>query len=242
MADQEFRIKSYYDRTISIDDDAQGGVARLPIRIRRFTLDQLQAFSAGLKRCENRAADRYLSRKPDEDEQARVPLSHQGTVIQVYAVPDVEIRRRRLLEMSDAERTAFEQADAEDERVIAAFYASVITDYVSVQPGVRLLFEDAAGQTRPLATGADLVAGLAGNASALAALVRAVREENTLSPEEKKRLRSSPDLMRSSTGPDRTANGGGPGATVAPVNGKDSAASAPASDLTGPIPSGSTVM
>jgi hypothetical protein len=242
MSEQPFiSIKNYYERTVSIDD-AEGSVVTLPIRVRRFTKEQLIDFSIGLKRCRNRAADRYLTRKPDTDEQEKTQLDLRGVTVTVPVIPDEEIRRRRLLEMNAEERAKFEELDAADERFIVDFCAKAIAEHVWVKPGIRLMLEDAQGVQRQLTTGQDLVEAFAGNATLQRALVNAIEEENALSAEEKKRSRLRSALSTSSPASSPPADGVAPDATAKPVNGKDSAASGPASEALATIPSGSTVM
>jgi hypothetical protein len=239
MSDDTFTIRTYYSRTIHIDD-GEGRDFELPVRIRRFSIDQLKAFSAGYRRCENRASDRFISRKPDGDEQEKHEITIGKMTVSVPTIPDAEIRRRRLIEMPDAERDRYEALEAEDERYIADFSAQAIREHVWVKPGVRLALEASDGQVRELRTGEDLAEGFAGNLSILTALMNAVREENTLSAEEKKRLRSLSALTRSSSAATPTPDGVAPVATAESVAPMATAPIADATDLSAMSLSGST--
>jgi hypothetical protein len=239
MSEQTFiSIKNFYDRTVRIDD-AEGNVVELPVRIRRFSVEQLQEFAAGYRRCENRAADRFITRKPDGDEQEMQELVIGKMTVKVPMIPDAEIRRRRLLEMSDADRERFEAQEAADETFIAEFSAKAIREHVSVKPGVRLLFETEEGSTRELQSGNDLAEAFAGNSSTLAALLNAVREENTLSADEKKRLRSLSALAASSSTSTPTAGGDAPAAIADAAEPTGTAPSAAVTDPSATTPSGS---
>jgi hypothetical protein len=220
-------LKSHYDRVVRVDD-ATGAVVELPICVRRFTKEQLVEFRVGLRRVRNRTADRYLSRKPEGDEQEKDTITIGGTTVPVFRVPDDEIRRRRLLEMSSEDRNRFEELDAEDERVIADFCAKAIAAHVWVKPGIKLMFEDAHGVQRQLSTGADLVEAFSGQATIQREIVEAIEEENSLSPEEKKRSRMRSASTSSSPASVPIVNGAAPDAIAAPVDAKASAASAPA--------------
>jgi len=232
-------LRNYYERTVQIED-ADGNVVDLPIRVRRFTLEQLQTFSAARKRAQDYPAERLIYRKPDGDEQAKEPMTYQGATVMVPAVPDVEIRRRRLAEMTDEQREAFEREEEAVEARIAAFHRDAITEHVWVKPGVRLVVEDESGETRDVRSGADLLAVFGGNVTTLKALSDAVFEENTLSAEAKKKSRSLSASMSSSPASPPTAAGAAPAGTAAAAEPKGSAVSAGVTDVPGPSPSGST--
>ena len=248
MSEQTFiTIRNYYKRTIDVDD-GDGNVARLPLRIRRFTKEQLIAFSTDLKRCENRAADRYLSRKPDGDEQELIDVTWGDRTVQAPKVSDAEVRRRRLVEMTEDDRARFEALDAADEKFIADFYARTIADHVWVSPRMpdtpdgaplKLRFESENGDVLTLETGQDLVKAYAGQAAILGAIVKAVNDENRLSAEEKKRLRSLSALIGSSKTSDPTAAGDVPAATAERAEPKASAGSDAATEPSATTRSGS---
>lgn len=232
-------LRNYYERTVQIED-ADGNVVDLPIRVRRFTLEQLQAFSAARKRAQDNPAERQIYRKPDGDEQAKEPLTYQGATVQVPAVPDSEIRRRRLAEMTPEQREAFVREEEDAEARIAEFHRNAITEHVWVKPGVRLVVEDEGGQTRDVRSGADLLAVFGGNVTTLKALSDAVFEENTLSAEDKKKRRSLSDSMSSSPASRPSPAGDAPDATAVAAEPKGSAENAGVTDDPGPSPSGST--
>jgi hypothetical protein len=239
MGDTRISIRNYYPRTIEIDD-ADGNVATLPIRVRRFTVEQLQEFSIGWSRCQNRMADRLIARKYDGEEQEK-------NARDVFVISDAEIHRRRLTEMTATQLAEHERLNAEDETFISMFYAATITDHVWLRPDVTLEIEEDDGTKRVIKTGTErdehpgkaLADEFAGNVTTLALMTLAVQQENTLSAEQKKRLRSLFDLTRSSRPPTQTADGAVPVATAAPVDPPVSAASAGVTEIPEPILSGS---
>lgn len=240
MGDTSFvSIRNYYERTVEIET-AAGDAYALPLRIQRFTLEQLQRFSAGWSRCEHRAADRLIARKQDGDEQEKETVTFGRRSVEVFKVPDAEIRRRRILEMTPAELADFERMNADDEAFIAKFYAEAITEHLSVKPGVRVVFETEDGRETDIQTGADLVHAFAGNAEILATFAQVIRQENTLGPAEKKRLQSLSALSRSLRESSPTAAGDPPEPTAANAATEASASNAPVTDDPATHPSGLT--
>lgn len=213
-------LRNYYERTIAVDDVT--GDATIPIRIRRFTPDQLLAFNQGWARIENPPSERAIYRKDGEQD---VPMS--------------EVRRRRLVEMSPDERAAFEQADADDAAYAAEYCRTQMAANVSVSPSVSLVMEDEDGNRRAVKTGADLVAVFAGNLDMLLLFTRAIWEENTLNAEKKRALRRLSASSSSSASP-APSNGERPAAIAAPVAPPDSASAAAASAPSDPTPSSET--
>lgn len=220
-------LRNYYERDVAVDDVT--GDAMIPIRIRRFTKDQLMAFSLGWSRCEHPPSDRYVYRKPEGDEQV---IDGKR-----YVIGTAEIRRRRMAEMSPEDLAAFELAETADAQFIGHFCAEAIRDHVWVAPQARVLVEDDQGETRPVRTGDELADMFAGNLSILLRLAQAIHEENTLGPAEKKTLKrwsasmtTSPTLAPAVVGPtpDATAASAAMPASVSPVD---------ALDLPDPIPS-----
>lgn len=226
-------LRNYYERSLAVDDVT--GEARIPIRVRRFSPDQLLEFQRGWAVCENPPSERVIYRKADEAEKEAGPLPGMT----VYVIPDGEIRRRRLVEMTPDERAAYEQADEADVKAIAAFCREQIAAHVWVAPGVALSIEDEQGDARAVKTGADLVAVFAGNLDMLMTLTRAIYEENTLSPEKKRILRARFASSSSSTPPPPTS-GDAPADPAVPAAPKASVSPAAASALSDPIPSSVT--
>lgn len=239
MSTKTFTIKNYYEREIPIDDGCDGEAvaagATFPIRIRRFTVAQLQAFQRGFAQVMSPSAERYIYRKPDSDEQA---LRENG---KTYIVEDAEIARRRLAEMTPETRAAYDAASLADDDFMLTFCSQAITDHVWLPPGVTvkvILDDDTEFVAR---NGAGLVAAFGGNFSMLVRLTRAIHQENMLSPEAKKALRSLSGLTASSPMPVAAAavDGATPAAIAPSAAHEGSASSGGASADPDPIPSGS---
>ena len=239
MSTKEFTIKNYYEQNIPIDDGMDGDQvaagATFPIRIRRFTVAQLKDFTRGFERTTSRSSDRYIFRKPDGDEQAFRP---NGVT---YVVPDSEIERRRVLEMSPETRAAYDAASLADDAFNVEFYSQSITDHIWLPPGVTIRVENEDGTEVEVRDGAGLVTAFCGNYAMLVRLARAIYEENVLSPTQKKSSRSQSGLTPSSPLPAAAAvaDGATPAATVASAGPVGSAASGDASVDQDLIPSGS---
>lgn len=251
---QTFRIRNYYEQNIPIDDGVEGTGALLPVRIKRFTVAEMQAFQRGFSRLSDPPSKRAIFRKPDGDEQEKTTqtvvtkkAAPDGTVTETarevleYQIPDSEITRRRLQEMTPDQRAAYEQAEREDEAFVLAFASESIAAYTWVPTHVTLEVEQDDGTTTTSKTGADLVTVFGGNLAMLIRLTAAIHAENALSAELKKVLRSPSASTPSSPAPIEIADGGAPAATVTRVEPEDSAASEGVMALHGSMPSGSTV-
>jgi hypothetical protein len=180
-------IKSYYDRTITIDVD--GEPVAIPIRVKRFSLEEALDFSQRFKRVEDPPAQRVFYRKLGTDEWDRTPVTVRGSTFEIFTVSDDEIRRRRLIEMSDDERARYEQQAAEDDAYTSAFCEDVIRRYVWIKPGVKVIFDIEGGQPIDVSTGESIVRAFAGNLDIMRELVRAIKDENTLSAADKQLAR-----------------------------------------------------
>ncbi len=228
---QTVRLRNYYPRTIVVDAD--GGEVEIPIRVRRFTPDQLVEFQVGWSFCQNPPSERAIYRKPDEME------FRSGTTM--YVIPPAEIRRRRLVEMTEAERVAFEAADRADAEHVRVFCSEQVSTHVTVDPTVKLVVEDDQGDPRTVKTGADLVAVFGGNLETLMEFTAAIWFENTLSPAKKKALRARSASTTSSAPSSPDPTGTAPAETAAPVEPTGSASPADASVPPAQTPSSVTV-
>lgn len=235
--DKTFRIKNFYTRHIPIDDGFEGGEIRmLPVCIRRFTVKELQEFHNGFVRLMNPESARLLARKPDGDEQE---LDDKKKFI----VNDAIVRERRLAEMTPEARAKFDALERAEEDYVLTFCTKAISDHVWLPPGVNVVLEDDdANAGEPVKRGEKLAAVFAGNLSMLLRITKAVHEENTLSTETKKILRSLSGSTASLPMPgDVVADGGEKQAAT--VSNAGTAASAPsdgASEDQAQTPSGLT--
>jgi len=229
MSTKAFTIRNYYTRDIPIDDGFDGEAVAagetFRIRIRRFTVAQLQAFQRGFARLTSPSASRFIYRKPEGDEQAmreiQAQVNDQGVVTAParteHVIADTEIERRRLDEMTPERRAAFDAAGQADDEFMAQFCSQAITDFITVDPTgppVNAVREN--GESFRVQSGADLVEAFGGNLSMLVRLTRAIHHENTLSPEAKKVLRSLSGSTASSPTPAAAAavDGATPAAIV----------------------------
>lgn len=253
MSTKEFTIRNYYTRDIPIDDgfdgDAVAAGQTFPVRIRRFAVSQLQVFQRGFARLTNPTAARFIYRKPEGDEQAmrEIParVNEQGVLVaparSEHVIPDEEIERRRLAEMDATTQAAHDAASQADDQFMATFCSEAIRDHVWLPPGVTVKVIQDDDSEFIAKTGADLVTAFGGNLSMLVRLTRAIHQENTLSPEAKKVLRSLSGSTPSSPTPAAAGavDGATPAATVVNAGPAGSASSGDASAGPDQIPSGS---
>lgn len=239
MNTREFRLKNYYDREHVLDDGLDEDQPAMPLRVRRFTLDQLQAFMRDFERLMSPISERAFYRRPDGDEQAKTTIMRGDKAVEVFVVSQAEVRRRRLEEMTPEQRTAHDAQAAADLTFQLTFCRQAIAEHISLPPHVALVIETDSGETIRPRTGEDLAKAFEGNLSTLTGLVTAICEENTLSAEQKKRRRSLSSSSPSSSAP--SADGRTPDATAGSVASAASAPSAPVSVPPAATPSSSPV-
>lgn len=231
MDTKNFTINNYYPRAVPIDDGVEATAnASLPLRIRRFSVAQLQAFQVGFERLIHPTSKRFIYRKPDADEQAtrEVPatLDATGKVMAAarteHVIDDAEIERRRESEMSPETAAAYEASKLADDAHMTTFCQQAITEHVWLPKGFTLTVNQDEDDTPVTIRGGQgsgkaIVEALGGNLSFLVRVTHAIHQENTLSSEAKKFLRSlsastasSPQLEGDGTTPAATATNAEP--------------------------------
>lgn len=232
---KDFSIKNYYTRDLPLDEGMETDADRtLPLRIRRFTIAQLQAFQRGWERLVNPTSKRFISRRPDGDEQERGPND-------AFLISDSEIQLRREGEMSAETAALYAAAKDADDAHMVTFCSQAVTEHAWLPKGWRLNVEqdDEAvvaidGGQR---SGAGLVEAFGGNLSFLLRITQVIHAENTLSPEAKKYLRSLSASTASS--PPLAGDGKTPAATVTDAEPSGIAPNDAASEAQETSPSGS---
>lgn len=209
------KITSSYPTTITMDDPDTGQPQTIRLRIARMTLEQANRFLREYYRAAHPSSEAVLARLPGED-----------------GLEAGAVRARRLSDMTDSGRAAFEAREAAEAEFAAEFLAATIRDYVRVEPDQ--IFEEAAdGTDRSITSGADLVRLFGARMDVMQACLKAVHTENTLSAAAKKALRSLSDSARISA----ARLSAQPGTTLAPtVDGAGIAASAMPEDAPAPAP------
>lgn len=134
-----------------------------------------------------------------------------------FLVPDEEIRRRRLVEMTDGERTRYDRLRAEDAEAYGRFLSEALGQFVRVAPG-QLAFEED-GEVRDVLDGEQLAKCYGARTNILQQIALAIRAINEMTEAQKNDWRSRSDSSTSSTGRDRTA-------TNLPITGTSSAPTA----------------
>lgn len=134
-----------------------------------------------------------------------------------FVIPEAEIRRRRLLDMTSAERATFERLQKEDDQAAVDLAETALPAFVRVPAG-QLEVEDAdTGDTTPLATGRQLLALFGSHADTLGAILLAIAKTNTLSDDEKNGSRSPSASTPGSAERDRIPPGDSPAMTAGNV-------------------------
>ena len=156
-----------------------------------------------------------------------------------WLIPDAEIKRRRMLEMTDQERVNYDRAVAEDQAAFEAAVHKGLKDFVRVVPG-QIAIEDEAGQTVEVTTGEQLEQCIGSEPNVLFEILLEIRRANTLSDLEKNGSGSPSTSSLSSSERDLKAHGAPPAPAEAAAT-TDSATTAGAT-LLETSASGSTVM
>jgi hypothetical protein len=127
-----------------------------------------------------------------------------------FVLPDEEIRRRRYLQLTDAERTTYDRLKSEDEQAFEGCVREALERFVRVEPGqIELEDEDADGQVTvtDVTNGLQLASVMGGEGGALVSILLIIKAKNRLSDDEKKASGSRSTSKSSSSAPDQTAPG-----------------------------------
>lgn len=123
-------------------------------------------------------------------------------VTEAFVIPLEEIRRRRITEMTPAERQAYDDLDAEEDAFADKFLADSIAAYVTVPEGELQETDVETGAVTSITSGADLVRIFARiDQAILVGIVNAIRIENSFPESRKKAWRSLFDSFASSKAP-----------------------------------------
>lgn len=230
-------IRDYFDVVVPIDDVT--GEAVIPLRIRRFNRAQMEAFAIGWAAVINPPSARQIYRLHDAVEQEKNAAG-------AFVIPDAEIVRRRLAEMTPEQLDARREQERLEFEQMVAFCVEQITAHVWVpavdaqQRPVRVQREDDEGQVVLVKTGADVAALFAGNGEMLGRIARAINDANNLSPEKKRASKLFSASTPSSLERLPAAGGPSPVATASGAAPAGSAETASASDQPARRPSGRT--
>lgn len=181
------KVRRFYETVLHVDDpDAPGLMAKVPLKVKRLSLEEMSDFKRDYQRLADPPSNRLIFvRKPEGEEQER---NEKGE----FVVPLEVVSQRRLVEMTPEQRVEYDTLDAEDEKFAKVFITRAIVNYTQVPTGE---LEDEEGT--PITTGADLVRMFGSRRDILLQLIVSIWAENTLSASEKKVQRSLFDLKAS---------------------------------------------
>lgn len=152
-----------------------------------------------------------------------------------FVIPDDEIKRRRLLEMTDQERANYERVKKADSEAFETAVRDGLHKFVRVVPG-QIALEDEDGQTVDVTTGDQLAQCIGGEPGLLFRLLLEIRRANTLGDDEKNASGSRSTSSSSSNERDLKVTGAPPAvAATADLPGSvmTADATAPATSLSG---------
>lgn len=156
-----------------------------------------------------------------------------------FVVSDEEIRRRRLVEMTEEQRASYERLRMEDVQAYASFLDEAIGQYIRIPAGEVSWVDADTNAESDVITGKDFARCFGARAEVLQQVALAIRSVNQLSDLEKNDWRSRFASRPSSTGRGQTATGASPDRTVGRADPSGSATSAGATP-TAASPSGAT--
>lgn len=138
-----------------------------------------------------------------------------------FVIPESEIRRRRLDEMTPSVRADYDALVVREDAEESAFIEDTVRTFVTLAPD-QVVMVDAEGNETSLTSGDDVLRIFGANLSDMRALVQQVYFENRLSEDRKKALRSLFASDVSSDAPAKDPVGNAPEATAVPADGKAS--------------------
>lgn len=106
-----------------------------------------------------------------------------------FLIPDDEIRRRRLIEMTDGERARYERLRADDSEAYARYLSEGLRKFVKVPPG-QLEYVDEHGVVTPVTNGEQLALCYGSRPEVLRQISFAIRAVNEMTEAQKKGWRS----------------------------------------------------
>lgn len=131
-----------------------------------------------------------------------------------FVVSDEEIRRRRLVEMTDDQRASYERLRMEDVQAYASFLDEAIGQYIRIPQGEVAWVDVDTGLEKDVISGRDFARCYGARADVLQQVAIAIRHVNQLSDLEKNDWRSRSGSRPTSTGRGQAAIGSSPDRTA----------------------------
>lgn len=185
-------VRPFFPVTLKIDGED------VELRVKRLTLEEYTDYMQGLRRTGTPPYMHFVSREPTGPDQEK---DDKGNYVE--SLEDIALRKIPLL--SDERRAEYEKAVVEHEKDHDAFVIRVLSDYLTIHSGLQEERED--GVVETLKTGRDFVRYFGARSDVLSAAIAAITQENMLSADQKKVLRSATASSASSTGPDQVPDG-----------------------------------
>lgn len=140
-----------------------------------------------------------------------------------FVMPDEEIRRRRLLEMTPDERARYDRLREQDQEAYAEFLAEALRQFVRVPEGQLLWQDEDGGDPVPVTNGEQLARCYGSRSEVLRQISASIMNINSLTEAQKKTWRSRFDSKPSSQEPSQAIPGVSPDPIAAPASDSGSA-------------------
>jgi hypothetical protein len=177
--------------------------ASIDATVTRFTLAQFSEFKRGWNRLNEPHSERLISVRMPGEEQERLP-KEDGTPGE-FAISAEEIRRRRLVEMTDEQRAEYNRLHDEEEAFAAQLMEEMLSRHLRIKPG-QIEVEDPDGvlPSAEVRTGEEFVRMFGGRDEVLGAAFRAIYIQNILPESVKNSLSSQSASQPGSSGSEQT--------------------------------------
>lgn len=226
----KLRLRAFEPATVEV----AAGVT-IDMRVKRLNLEDAASFEQLFRRAVTPEVDRVLLVRRPGDEQDRHPAPASDRedaplTFGAFIIPDEEIRRRRLEELSAEARGHVDQLRAEDVHAQRLFIDEVLGRFVRVEPG-QVEWEDETGAVLDVTNGAQLARCFGASPVVLQRIVLALRSANEVSEVQKNGSGSRFISRPSSPEREPTASGASSAPTAARVDDSGSATTAGATPI-----------
>ena len=210
------KLPKYWKPTVPFSNEA-GEVHEVTVHVARLTVDQRIYFLDKYKRAGTPPSEMVtLSRRMDRPDELEL-VEGTSPLHQAFVLPESEIRRRRISEMSPDDYATLLEQESQEEAYSNEVLRETICSYVTIPAGQGVRVETASGQYEDVCTGPQIMEAFGQNAGILLRLYQEVHHQNTLTGSAKNELRLASASASSSPPSPREPGGPTPGSPVVPV-------------------------
>ena len=190
---RQLKITKSYPFTIDIDGEP------VNFLLKRMNYGECLEFRQRARRSGEPTYLRFIERDPTS-----IPEMERNEDGE-YKIPIADLANDKVGELRGDKRLEFKAALVEDEETAREFVKWIFDKFVKCAGG--LIEEQEDGTDKSVTKGIDIIRIFGAREDVISQIVTAVREENTLSVEQKKILRSASDFLASSPAPEPVPDG-----------------------------------